>query len=185
MDIDLISAEVSSAEAVATILPFGENCALAVNQSVDCRATILFTISLDSAKVWNGGFSWPVFGVATHKKSRNDLHRNLSLKDEDHGQSYNKHMKIFFFIWGFRSNFQQSSGFIGGLRRQLEHVWKWIYHRTPSSSKTWGYMCGSYYRTPSWNRTSGCVDVTMERQIKLENVWKLLWNLPLWTPGLQ
>ena len=29
----------------------GENCALAANQSVDCHATILFTISLNSAKV--------------------------------------------------------------------------------------------------------------------------------------
>ena len=29
----------------------GENCALAANQSVDCRATILFTISLNSSKV--------------------------------------------------------------------------------------------------------------------------------------
>ena len=29
----------------------GENCALVANQSVDCRATILFTISLNSAKV--------------------------------------------------------------------------------------------------------------------------------------
>ena len=29
----------------------GENCTLAANQSVDCRATILFTISLNSAKV--------------------------------------------------------------------------------------------------------------------------------------
>ena len=29
----------------------GENCALAANQSVDCRATILFTISLNSGKV--------------------------------------------------------------------------------------------------------------------------------------
>ena len=28
-----------------------EKCALAANQSVDCRATILFTISLNSAKV--------------------------------------------------------------------------------------------------------------------------------------
>ena len=29
----------------------GDNCALAVNQSVDCRATTLFTIGLNSAKV--------------------------------------------------------------------------------------------------------------------------------------
>ena len=28
----------------------GENCALAANQSVDCRATILFTISLNFVK---------------------------------------------------------------------------------------------------------------------------------------
>ena len=28
-----------------------ENCALAANQSVDCRATILFTIHLNSSKV--------------------------------------------------------------------------------------------------------------------------------------
>ena len=33
----------------------GENCALAANQSVDCQVTILFTISLNSAKVWNRG----------------------------------------------------------------------------------------------------------------------------------
>ena len=29
----------------------GENCALAANQSVDCRVTTLFTIGLNSAKV--------------------------------------------------------------------------------------------------------------------------------------
>ena len=49
----------------------GENCALAANQSVDCRATILFTICLNSAKVWNREFNWPVFGVEMHKKSPN------------------------------------------------------------------------------------------------------------------
>ena len=49
----------------------GDNCALAANQSVDYRATILFTISLDSAKMWNRGFNWPVFGVRMHKKSPN------------------------------------------------------------------------------------------------------------------
>ena len=32
------------------ISSLGENCALAANQSVDCRATILFTISLNFAK---------------------------------------------------------------------------------------------------------------------------------------
>ena len=47
----------------------GENCALAANQSVDCRATTLFTIGLNSAKVWNKGFNWPEFGVWMHKKS--------------------------------------------------------------------------------------------------------------------
>ena len=40
-------------------------------QSVDCHATVLFTISLSSAKVWNRGFNWPVFGVGMHKKSPN------------------------------------------------------------------------------------------------------------------
>ena len=54
-------------------VPLGENCALAPNQSVDCRATILFTISLNSAKVWNRGFNWPVFGVGMHKKSPNAI----------------------------------------------------------------------------------------------------------------
>ena len=29
----------------------GENCVLAANQSLDCRATTLFTICLNSAKV--------------------------------------------------------------------------------------------------------------------------------------
>ena len=53
-------------------VPLGENCTLAANQSVDCRATILFTISLNSAKVWNRGFNWPVFGVGMRKKSPND-----------------------------------------------------------------------------------------------------------------
>ena len=50
----------------------GENCALAANQSVDCRTTILFTISLNSVKVRNRGFNWPVFSVGMHKKSPND-----------------------------------------------------------------------------------------------------------------
>ena len=36
---------------VGVTATLGENCALAANQSVDCRATILFTISLNSAKV--------------------------------------------------------------------------------------------------------------------------------------
>ena len=36
---------------ISTVASLGENCALAANQSVDCRAAILFTISLDSAKV--------------------------------------------------------------------------------------------------------------------------------------
>ena len=49
----------------------GENCALAANQSVDCRATILFTISQNSAKVWNRGYNWPVFGDEMDKKSPN------------------------------------------------------------------------------------------------------------------
>ena len=49
----------------------GENCALAANKSVDCRATTLFTIGLNSAKVWNRGFNWPVFSVLMHKKSPN------------------------------------------------------------------------------------------------------------------
>ena len=35
---------------------------------MDC---ILFTISLNSAKVWTRGFNWPVFGVGMHKKSPN------------------------------------------------------------------------------------------------------------------
>ena len=51
----------------------GEKCALATNQSVDCRTTILFTISLNSAKVWNWGFNWPVFSVGMHNKSPNEL----------------------------------------------------------------------------------------------------------------
>ena len=50
----------------------GENCALATDQSVDWHATILFTVSINSAKVWNRGFNWPVFGVGMHKKSPND-----------------------------------------------------------------------------------------------------------------
>ena len=49
----------------------GENYALAANQWEVCRATILFTISLNSAKVWNRGFNWPVFGVVMPKKSPN------------------------------------------------------------------------------------------------------------------
>ena len=49
----------------------GENCALAANQSVDCHTTIVFTISLNSAGVWNRGFNWPVFSVGMHKKSPN------------------------------------------------------------------------------------------------------------------
>ena len=36
---------------LAMLASLGENCALAANQSVDFRATILFTISLNSAKV--------------------------------------------------------------------------------------------------------------------------------------
>ena len=52
-----------------TVSALGENCALAANQSVNCHATILFTISLNSAKVWNMGFNWLVFGVGMHKKS--------------------------------------------------------------------------------------------------------------------
>ena len=53
-------------------LALGENCALAANQSVDCCATIIFTISLKSAKVWNRGFNSPVFDVGMHKKCAND-----------------------------------------------------------------------------------------------------------------
>ena len=48
-----------------------ENCVLAANQSVDCCGTTLFTIGLNSAKVWNMGFNWPAFGV--HKKYPNDV----------------------------------------------------------------------------------------------------------------
>ena len=33
------------------LFSLGENCALAVNQSVDCRTTTVFTIGLNSAKV--------------------------------------------------------------------------------------------------------------------------------------
>ena len=55
----------------ARLLPLGENCALTANQSVDFRATTLFNIGLNSAKVWNRGFNWPVFGVRMHKKSPN------------------------------------------------------------------------------------------------------------------
>ena len=47
----------------------GENCALASNQSLDCRATTLFTIDLNSANVWNTGFNWLVF--------RSEYTRNL------------------------------------------------------------------------------------------------------------
>ena len=54
-----------------TFTTLAENCALAGNQSVDCRATTRFTIGLYSAKVWNRGFNWPVFGVRIHKKSPN------------------------------------------------------------------------------------------------------------------
>ena len=46
---------------------------LATIQSVDCHATILFTISINSAKVWNRGFNWPLLGVWMHKKSPNDF----------------------------------------------------------------------------------------------------------------
>ena len=35
---------------------------MAANQSVDCHATTLFTIDLNSAKVRNRGFNRPVFG---------------------------------------------------------------------------------------------------------------------------
>ena len=49
----------------------GENCALVANQSVDCSATTLFTVSLNSAKVWNRGFNWPVFCVRMHRKALN------------------------------------------------------------------------------------------------------------------
>ena len=52
-----------------TATTLGEACALVANQSVDCRATTLFTIGLNSAKVWNRGFNWPVFGVRMHKKA--------------------------------------------------------------------------------------------------------------------
>ena len=38
---------------------------------MDYHATILFTISLNSPKVWNRGFHWPVFGVGMHRKSPN------------------------------------------------------------------------------------------------------------------
>ena len=48
-----------------------ENCALADNQLVDCRATTLFTIGLNSAKVWNKAFNWPRFDVGMYKKSPN------------------------------------------------------------------------------------------------------------------
>ena len=47
-----------------TSIPLGENCALAANQSIS------------SAKVWNRGFNWPVFGVGMHKKSPNVLNSN-------------------------------------------------------------------------------------------------------------
>ena len=53
------------------MVSLGEDCALAANQSVDCRITILYTISLNSAKVTNRRFNWPVFGVGMHKKSPN------------------------------------------------------------------------------------------------------------------
>ena len=51
----------------------GENYVLTANQSVDCHATTLFTISLNSAEVWNRGFNWPVFGVEMHKQSPNEV----------------------------------------------------------------------------------------------------------------
>ena len=55
----------------------GENCALVANQSVHCNATILFTISLNFAKVWNRGINWPVYGVRMHKKSSNVVSSNF------------------------------------------------------------------------------------------------------------
>ena len=45
---------------ISTRHTLGENCALAANQSVDCRATTPFTIGLNSAKAGNRGFNWPV-----------------------------------------------------------------------------------------------------------------------------
>ena len=57
---------------------------MAANQSVDSRAAILFTISLNSAKVWNRGFNWPVFGVGMHEKSPNAV----MLKIINHCQKY-------------------------------------------------------------------------------------------------
>ena len=56
---------------INVFVALGENCVLATNQSVDCCATILFTIILNSAKVWNRGCNWPVFGVGMHMKSPN------------------------------------------------------------------------------------------------------------------
>ena len=63
----------------------GENCALAAFQSVNCSATTLFTVGLNSAKVWNRGFNWPVFSVnwpvfsvRMHKKSSNVMKLNIT-----------------------------------------------------------------------------------------------------------
>ena len=64
---------------VLNYLDSSENRALAANQSDDCRATTLFTIGLNSAKVWNRGFNWPVFGVRMHKKSPNVVALRLDL----------------------------------------------------------------------------------------------------------
>ena len=62
-----------------SVVTLGENCALAANQSVDCPATTLFTISLNSAKAWNRGFNWTVFSVGMHKKSPNGWHLKFHL----------------------------------------------------------------------------------------------------------
>ena len=64
-----------------------ENCALTANQSVDCRATILFTISLNSAKLWNREFNWPVFSVGMHKKSPNVYIKSVPVSRNEWGVS--------------------------------------------------------------------------------------------------
>ena len=63
-----VSCTISLDVSIGPKLALGENCALAANQSVDCHVTTLFTIGLNSAKVWNRAFNWPVFGVPMHKK---------------------------------------------------------------------------------------------------------------------
>ena len=84
----------------------GENCALAAKRSVDCHATILFTISLNSAKLWNSQFNWPVFGVGMHKKSPNDSVPQHNIWNTFWWWSFKwaHHMKVYFKTCSLKSN---------------------------------------------------------------------------------